>query len=82
MPVNSSNFKEEDSSLENTESPKDSPNETQPLRSASSTDVPSFGWSEYAERANGRFAMVGFLAILLIEIISRTNFLQWAGFVS
>ncbi|HCA61102.1 MAG TPA: high light inducible protein, partial [Synechococcales bacterium UBA8647] len=37
------------------------------------------GWSGYAERINGRFAMVGFVAILLIEAFSGTTFLHWAG---
>ena len=54
----------------------------QPTSSASTSDIPSFGWSQYAERVNGRFAMVGFLAILLIEALSNGNFLQWAGFIS
>ncbi len=49
--------------------------------SATTTDIPSFGWSAYAERVNGRFAMIGFTAILLIEIISNSGFLHWAGFV-
>ena len=47
--------------------------------SATTRDYPSFGWSNYAERLNGRFAMAGFLAIVLIEIFSRNNFLNWAG---
>ncbi len=49
--------------------------------SATTTDIPSFGWSEYAERVNGRFAMIGFSAILIIEIISHSGFLNWAGLV-
>jgi len=49
--------------------------------SATTNDIPEFGWSGYAERVNGRFAMVGFLAILLIEIFSHSGFLHWAGFV-
>ncbi len=47
--------------------------------SATTTDIPSFGWSEYAERVNGRFAMIGFSAILIIEIFSNSGFLHWAG---
>ena len=56
---------------------------TEPTRSTSATtnDVPAFGWSAYAERVNGRFAMVGFAAILLVEAISGDTFLRWAGFV-
>jgi len=38
-----------------------------------------FGWSNYSEITNGRFAMIGFLAIILIELISQKSFLNWAG---
>ena len=38
-----------------------------------------FGWSSYSERINGRFAMIGFLAIILIELFSQEPFLKWAG---
>jgi len=38
-----------------------------------------FGWSSYSEITNGRFAMIGFLAILLIELFSQQSFLKWAG---
>ena len=50
--------------------------------SATTTDVPEFGWSGYAERINGRFAMIGLLGVLLIEAISRISFLEWAGIIS
>ena len=50
-----------------------------PETSATASDVPAFGWSGYAERVNGRFAMVGFTAILVIEAISGDTFLHWAG---
>jgi hypothetical protein len=49
--------------------------------SATTGDVPEFGWSAYAERVNGRFAMVGFSAVVLIETLSRDSFLHWAGLV-
>ncbi len=52
-----------------------------PATSATTLDVPSFGWSSYAERINGRFAMVGFAAILVIEATSGDTFLHWAGLV-
>ncbi len=59
-----------------------SPSETTtPSTSATTSDVPAFGWSGYAERVNGRFAMVGFAAILLIEALSGDTFLHWAGLV-
>ena len=38
-----------------------------------------FGWSNYSELINGRFAMLGFLAIILIELISQKSFLNWVG---
>ena len=38
-----------------------------------------FGWSSYSELTNGRFAMIGFLAIILIELFSQQSFLKWAG---
>ena len=38
-----------------------------------------FGWSSYSEITNGRFAMIGFLAIILIEFLSQQSFLKWAG---
>ena len=39
----------------------------------------NFGWSSYSEITNGRFAMIGFLAIILIELFSKQSFLKWAG---
>ena len=42
-------------------------------------DKYKFGWSDYSEITNGRFAMVGFLAIILIELFSHKSFLNWAG---
>ena len=38
-----------------------------------------FGWSSYSEITNGRFAMIGFLAIIIIELFSQQPFLKWAG---
>ena len=46
--------------------------------SATTTDIPEFGWSSYAERINGRFAMIGLMAVLLIEALSKISFLEWA----
>ena len=42
-------------------------------------DEYKFGWSNYSEITNGRFAMIGFLAIILIELFSKQTFLEWAG---
>ena len=41
-----------------------------------------FGWSQYSEITNGRFAMIGFAAIILIEIISKKSFFDWAGIIN
>ena len=42
-------------------------------------DKYKLGWSSYSEITNGRFAMIGFLAIILIELFSQQSFLKWAG---
>lgn len=61
--------------------PTASPSGAEPPTSATTSDAPAFGWSAYAERINGRFAMLGFLAVLLIEALSHDTFLHWAGLV-
>ena len=48
-------------------------------KSAEIKDEYKFGWSRYSEITNGRFAMIGFLAIILIELFSQQSFLKWAG---
>tara|TARA_B100000965_G_scaffold322602_1_gene284145 strand:+ start:85 stop:327 length:243 start_codon:yes stop_codon:yes gene_type:complete len=50
--------------------------------SATTNDIPEFGWSGYAERINGRFAMIGLMAVLLIEAVSKISFLEWAGILT
>ena len=42
-------------------------------------DEYKFGWSSYSEKTNGRFAMIGFIAIIVIELFSKQSFLKWAG---
>jgi len=39
----------------------------------------NFGWNRYSEITNGRFAMIGFFSILVIEILSQKSFFSWAG---
>ena len=48
-------------------------------KSSDIEDEYKFGWSSYSEITNGRFAMIGFLAIILIELFSQQSFLKWAG---
>ncbi|MGG6294588.1 succinate dehydrogenase/fumarate reductase iron-sulfur subunit [Leptolyngbya sp. AN02str] len=40
---------------------------------------PAFGWTPYAERINGRFAMIGFVALLILELITHQDFFTWLG---
>lgn len=40
---------------------------------------PAFGWTPYAEQINGRFAMIGFVGLLLIEIFTGQGLLTWLG---
>ncbi|MEL7328315.1 MAG: chlorophyll a/b-binding protein, partial [Cyanobacteria bacterium J06559_1] len=35
---------------------------------------PGFGWTQYAEQTNGRFAMVGFVSLLLLELFTHQDF--------
>lgn len=42
-------------------------------------EEPAFGWTPYAERMNGRFAMLGFIILLLIELISNQDIFTWLG---
>ena len=47
------------------EQPKNTPTQSQakPVQ-----PEPAMGWTAYAEKINGRFAMVGFILLILIEI--------------
>ena len=40
---------------------------------------PAFGWTAYAEQINGRFAMMGFVGLLLLEILTNQGLLAWLG---
>lgn len=50
-----------------------------PPATTPANEPPNFGWTSYAERINGRFAMVGFVALLLLELITRQDFFTWLG---
>lgn len=41
--------------------------------------TPAFGWTPYAEQINGRFAMIGFVALLILELFTRQDFFTWLG---
>ncbi len=39
-----------------------------------------FGFTEYAELVNGRLAMIGFVGLIVIELVTGKGFLQIIGF--
>jgi hypothetical protein len=49
----------------------------QPAETASND--PAFGWTTYAEQINGRFAMVGFAILLVIEFFTKQDIITWLG---
>jgi hypothetical protein len=40
---------------------------------------PKFGFNEYAERLNGRAAMIGFSLMVIIEYVTNKGVLAWLG---
>jgi hypothetical protein len=42
---------------------------------------PKLGFNHYAERLNGRAAMIGFIAILAIEYLTDQGLLSWLGLI-
>ncbi|WP_038015517.1 chlorophyll a/b-binding protein [Synechococcus sp. PCC 7335] len=56
----------------------DTPDSTDSLASPEQPQ-PGFGWTQYAEQINGRFAMVGFVALLLLELFTGQDFFTWIG---
>ncbi|MEA5536406.1 hypothetical protein [Crocosphaera sp. XPORK-15E] len=54
-------------------SPQTQPSETPKL------EDPKFGFNDYAERLNGRAAMIGFFLILAIEYLTGQGLLCWLG---
>lgn len=51
----------------------------QPTQTEPNQPEPSFGWTSYAEKINGRFAMIGFLALLVLELFTHQDFFTWLG---
>ncbi|MGB3534444.1 MAG: chlorophyll a/b-binding protein [Microcoleaceae cyanobacterium] len=58
------------------QTPNPTPNETPELPPE---PEPSFGWNRYAEKINGRFAMLGFVILLLLEFFTRQDLFTWLG---
>lgn len=40
---------------------------------------PAFGWTAYAEQINGRFAMIGFVALIILEFFTKQDLITWLG---
>lgn len=40
---------------------------------------PTFGFSDYAETINGRFAMIGLVILLGIELVTHQDLFTWLG---
>ncbi|HEY9672617.1 MAG TPA: chlorophyll a/b-binding protein [Waterburya sp.] len=40
---------------------------------------PAFGWTPYAEQINGRFAMIGFVGLIILELLTGQGLLSWLG---
>ena len=53
--------------------------ETPSLDSPSVNPEPAFGWTPYAEQINGRFAMIGFAALVILEFFTKQDLFTWLG---
>jgi len=53
--------------------------ESTPPKHTPKKPEPAFGWNAYAEQINGRFAMIGFVLLLLIEFFTHQDFFTWLG---
>lgn len=40
-------------------------------------DTQRAGWTEYAEKLNGRLAMIGFVCALLLEVLTGHGVIGW-----
>jgi len=47
--------------------------------SPASNPDPAFGWTPYAEQINGRFAMLGFAALVILELFTKQDLFTWLG---
>lgn len=60
--------------------PTSTPSTSHPSPQASDNQPePAFGWTPYAEQINGRFAMLGFVGLLLLELLTGQGLLTWIG---
>jgi Chlorophyll A-B binding protein len=64
--------------MTSTPTPAD-PKPTAPNPKTPTEANPSFGWNDYAERINGRFAMIGIISLLILEIMTKQTLFSWIG---
>ena len=55
------------------------PTSSQSFQESFNQPEPAFGWTPYAEQLNGRFAMIGFAGLLLLEFLTGQGLLSWLG---
>jgi len=77
-----SNEESKNNNIETNDAVINKQNKLEPDILASEEDNYTFGWSKYSEITNGRFAMLGLLAIIVIELISKRSFLDWSGIIN
>lgn len=63
----------------NSETTTSEPSSEQSSQELFNQPEPAFGWTPYAEQINGRFAMIGFVGLLVIEILTGQGLLTWLG---
>ncbi len=54
-------------------------NANNPQKLSLSQPEPKLGWTAYAEQINGRFAMLGLVIVLLLEVFTHQSLLAWLG---
>ncbi|MBW4554139.1 MAG: succinate dehydrogenase/fumarate reductase iron-sulfur subunit [Aphanocapsa sp. GSE-SYN-MK-11-07L] len=62
-----------------TTTPMPQESESEPISKTAPSGPESFGWTAYAELLNGRFAMIGLVALLLLELFTNQDFFTWLG---
>ena len=62
-----------------TQKPEEPQSQAQTPQESPTAQSPSFGWNTYAERINGRFAMVGFISLLVLEWLTQQDLFTWIG---
>ncbi len=53
---------------------------TEPTQVPQATD-PKMGFNTYAERLNGRAAMIGFILAIAIQLVTGQGVLAWLGLI-